>query len=154
MTSQVNQKKLISNTKAGKPASIAKKPDTRTRDLAMIHIAKSQLGLDNETYRSVILLISNNRTDSSAQLDYAERSKLIEHFKARGFKNKGSDKPSVANHKKPLIDKISALLTAQKLSWAYADGISKRMYNRARVQWCTPEELRGIIAALVNKCKK
>lgn len=59
----------------------------RTAQLAQIHIAKKQLGLDDDTYRSVIRLISNNRTHTSSQLDYAERNKLLDHFKARGFKN-------------------------------------------------------------------
>lgn len=58
----------------------------RNNQLAMIHIACNQLSLDEETYRSIIRMMSNGRTDSSAQLDYAERNKLLEHFKSRGFK--------------------------------------------------------------------
>lgn len=59
---------------------------SRNNQLAMIHIARNQLSLDEETYRSIIRMMSNGRTDSSAQLDYAERNKLLDHFKARGFK--------------------------------------------------------------------
>lgn len=59
----------------------------RNNQLAMIHIAKKQLGLDDDTYRDIVRLVSNGRESSAGELDYAERNKLLEHFKSRGFKN-------------------------------------------------------------------
>jgi phage gp16-like protein len=128
------------------------KANSRTADLAKIHIARKALGLDDDTYRGAISLISHGRTDSSGELDHAERAALLDHFNARGWKNTPTA-PDVASAKKKLISKIGALLTDMELSWAYADGIAKQMYKREKLQWCKPQELRGIIAALVKKQK-
>lgn len=131
---------------------MAKPNPNRNNQLAMIHIARAQLGLDEETYRSIIRMMSNGRTDSSAELDYAERNKLLDHFRARGWKNSKTATPKAAKKtNQPLVNKVGALLADMKLPWSYADGIAKRMYNRDRVQWCEAEELRGVITALIKK---
>lgn len=124
----------------------------RINQIAQIHIARADLGLDEETYRSIIRMMSNGRTDSSAQLDYAERNKLLDHFKARGWKNTKTAMPKAAKHSnQDMIRKVGALLADMKLPWSYADGVAKRMFNRNRVQWCEAEELRAVIAALVKR---
>lgn len=126
------------------------KTNSRSADLAKIHIARKALGLDDDTYRGAISLISHGRTNSSGELDHAERAALLDHFSGRGWKNTPSA-PNVAKAKQKLMSKIGALLTDMKLSWEYADGIAKQMYKREKLQWCKPAELRGVIAALVNK---
>lgn len=124
----------------------------RNNQIAQIHIARQQLGLDDDTYRSIIRMMSNGRTDSSAQLDYAERIKLLEHFRARGWKNTKTATPKAAKKtNQSMIGKIGALLADMKLPWSYADGVAKRMFGRDRVQWCEAEELRAVIAALVKR---
>lgn len=131
---------------------MAKPKPHRNNQLAMIHIARAQLGLDDETYRSIVRLVSNGRESSAGQLDYAERKKLLEHFEARGWKNSKMATPTAAKKtNQPLIKKVGALLADMKLAWSYADGIAKQMYKRDRVQWCEAEELRGVIAALVKR---
>lgn len=50
--------------------------------------------------------------------------------------------------------KIQALLCDSGLGWAYADGIARRMHGRERVEWCSPDELRGIIAALTYRSRR
>lgn len=126
------------------------KPDARKSDLAMIHIAKKALGLDDETYRSMLFTVA--RVTSSRELDHAGRIAVLNHMKARGWKN-ATTAPDVTKAKQALIAKIGALLADMQLSWAYADGIAKQMHKREKLQWCKPAELRGIIAALVNKQK-
>jgi phage gp16-like protein len=124
----------------------------RNNQLAMIHIAKKELGLDDDTYRGVLRLISNGRTDSSRELDYGERKKLLEHFEGRGWKNTKTATPKAAKKtNQDMIRKVGALLADMKLPWSYADGIAKRMFGRDRVQWCEAEELRAVIAALVKR---
>ena len=49
------------------------------------------------------------------------------------------------------LEKIGALLADAELSWAYADGIAKRMYGVERVRFCSPEELQSVIAALAKR---
>lgn len=68
--------------------TFAKRNGTQLRnaELAQIHIAKTQLGLDEETYRAIIFAISHGRTRSSSDLDWTDRKNLLEHFKAKGWK--------------------------------------------------------------------
>ncbi len=126
------------------------KADTRMAQLAQIHIAKKDLGLDDETYRAMLWTCA--RVHSSADLDHAGRAKVLDYLKSRGWKQ-ARTKPEVANIKKPLIAKIAAMLSEMDLTWAYADGIARQMYKRDKVQWCNPSELRGIVTALVKKQK-
>lgn len=56
----------------------------RNAELAMIHIARKDLGLDDDTYRDVLWTVG--RVRSSKDLDWTGRKKLLEHFKAKGWK--------------------------------------------------------------------
>ena len=57
--------------------------DQRRRDLATIHMAKAQLGMDDDAYRAILWSVT--RVKSSADLDWAGRSKMIDHLKACGW---------------------------------------------------------------------
>jgi phage gp16-like protein len=52
--------------------------DYRRSELAKIHIAKAQLGLDDDTYHDILWTLS--RVKSSADLDSQGRFKLLAHF--------------------------------------------------------------------------
>lgn len=56
--------------------------DQRQNDLAAIHIAAKQLGLDRETYEA--LLWSLCRVRSAADLDWAGRKRVLDHLASRG----------------------------------------------------------------------
>lgn len=77
----------------------------RNNDLAKIHIAKKDLGLDDDVYRDVLWTICRVRT--SSELDIAGRAKLLEHFKSRGWKPKR--KKVGPKSKGEAVDKIRAL---------------------------------------------
>jgi len=66
----------------------------RSTDLAMIHIAKKELGLDDDTYRAVLWQVA--RVESSKDLDHAGRAALLDHFKARGWIKKKPTKAKQA----------------------------------------------------------
>lgn len=119
----------------------------RNSELAMIHIAKKELGMADDTYRSMLWACA--RVSSSKDLDYAGRAKVLAHLKACGWKKPTA--PNVTQIKKPLIGKIGALLADMKLPWSYAEGIAKQMYKRTKLEWCSPQELSSIVAALVKK---
>lgn len=122
----------------------------RKRQLAQIHIAKSDLGLDDDTYRALLQDVAG--VDSAARLNAKQRAAVLERFESKGWKNKKhKGKPrTVSADKAPLISKIGALLADMKLPWSYADGIAKQMYKVERVGWCKQNQLRAIIAALVK----
>lgn len=129
--------------------------DHRKRELAMIHIGKQQVGMDDESYRA--MLWACGRVHSSKDLDYAGRQKVIEHLKKCGFKvakpNAGRAHPGRphnidSDQRGPQLRKIEALLTDAGREWAYADGMARRMFQVDRVALCHEGQLQKIIAAL------
>lgn len=56
----------------------------RNAELAQIHIARAQLGIDEETYRAILWTVA--RVKSSKDLDWTGRKKLLEHFRAKGWR--------------------------------------------------------------------
>lgn len=89
--------------------TFAKRSGTQLRnaELAQIHIAKTQLGLDDETYRAVLWTVA--RVQSSKDLDWTGRKKLLEHFKARGWKPAA---PKKAKATKPVSEGQEGLVVA------------------------------------------
>lgn len=59
--------------------------DYRRSELAKIHIAKKDLGLDRDTYEDILWTIC--RVKSSANLDSQGRFKLLKHFRSLGWKS-------------------------------------------------------------------
>lgn len=57
--------------------------ERRKRDLASIHIAKKELGLDDDNYRFTMRAICG--VESAAYLDFLGRQKLLTHFRALGW---------------------------------------------------------------------
>jgi phage gp16-like protein len=125
--------------------------DIRKRELAQIHVAKSQLGLDEETYRAMLWTVA--RVKSAADLDWAGRKKVLDHLKAGGFKIKS--RPAPAANKAGLVSKIRALLIAlDNKPDGYADGMARHMFHIERFEWCDSVQLRKIIAALGYQQKR
>lgn len=125
------------------------KANMRNRELAQIHIAKKDLGLDDETYRDMLFTIA--RVRSSGELDHAGRRRVIEHLHTRGWKPKAGVKPKTPNagsSKTALISKVGALLTVLNKSWPYADGMAKKMFKVEKLIWCTPQQIHKLVAAL------
>jgi phage gp16-like protein len=88
------------------------KPETadkiREREIRLIHVAKRELQLDDDTYRA--MLFSLCRVRSSSDLDWSGRKKVLDHMKARGFKVKSS--PANKNAKDAEYRKVRALWKA------------------------------------------
>jgi phage gp16-like protein len=61
--------------------------DFKTRQLAKIHIAKKDLGLDEDTYRAIIKEQSKGRTASSTDLTMLERARVIRHMVQHGWED-------------------------------------------------------------------
>lgn len=128
--------------------------DQRSRELAAIHVAKKQLGLDDDTYRDMLWTVA--RVRSAGDLDHAGRQAVIEHLRRRGFtkafkqaapRNFGT-KPAVPADRQALVDKLEALLTDGAKPWNYARAMAKRMYGVDQLEWARADQLRGLIAAL------
>lgn len=70
----------------------------RNAQLGQIHIAKKDLGMDDETYRDFLFL--HTKKSSAADLDMHARFKLIQAFKNAGWKSKRSRQTSMNIYKK------------------------------------------------------
>lgn len=131
-----------------------KRADERRKDIQLIHIARHQLGLDEQTYRDMLWACA--RVCSSTELDYAGRKKVLDHLKGCGFKaTKAAARPAPAQDKAALVGKIRALLIElDNKPDTYADGMARNMFKIERFEWCTPEQLGKIVAALSYQAKR
>lgn len=70
--------------------------------LAAIHVAKKQLGLDEDTYRAALVNITGKA--STRDMTEAERNKVVAAFRDRGFKpgSNGTRKPLEGRYAKKL----------------------------------------------------
>ncbi len=144
-------------------------------ELAKIHIAKQQLGLDDDTYRALLRRIIDlnpvhltalGKTKavegviSAKYLTAYGRAAVLEHLKASGFTGKAAHpgKPHNTDSKTsgtaPQLRKLEALLAEAGRPWAYASAMARHMYKKDTLAFCNSQELAGLIAALVKDAKK
>ena len=116
---------------------------------AKIHIAKAQLGLDDDTYRA--LLTRETGKDSCGRMNLRELEKVLATMERHGFvptrKTMGR-RPDPRRSAAKMIKKIEALLLDNGLTWAYAHGMAKRMFGVDQVHWLGDEKLHKLVAAL------
>lgn len=107
------------------------KPETadkiREREIRLIHVAKRELQLDDDTYRAMLWSLA--RVKSSKDLDFTGRKKVLDHLKARGFKVKTA--PANKNASDSRYRKIRVL-------W-------KELKKRAMVEKDTDQAVRAYI---------
>lgn len=75
-----------------------------SRSIAAIHVAKKELGLDDDTYRAALVQVTGK--SSSAAMSEAERRKVLEHFRQRGFKG------AATGRRQPLEGRFAGKLQA------------------------------------------
>lgn len=127
----------------------------RTDDLAKIHIAKKDLGLDDDTYRGMLWTCA--RVHSSKDLDYAGRAAVLDHLKARGWKPKP---PVKAKQKAKLSDEPQHKMIRGLWLELHANGIVidpsekaiarfiKNQTKIDRMEWLTINQASQIIERL------
>lgn len=125
----------------------------RNQQLSKIHIAKKDLGLDDETYRALLARVTGQ--SSAKDLTPLQVAKVLQEFERLGWKSKqGRSKPKPAADKAKLVGKIEAQLAEAGRPWEYGDGLAKRMYNLDRLEWLDAEQLGGVVAALAKDAKR
>ncbi|WP_416053111.1 gp16 family protein [Cupriavidus basilensis] len=119
-----------------------------TTTLAKIHIAKKQLAMDDDAYRAMLQSVGG--VSSSKDLTALGAAKVLRHLEKCGFKPLAhvGRRPTPTADRKPLVGKIEALLAEAKRPWAYADSMASRMFKVDKLDWCTPDQLWRIAAAL------
>lgn len=125
--------------------------DPRRKDLARIHMAKAQLAMDDATYRDLLWQVAGCL--SAADLNPLQRAKVIARMQQLGFmeanqaKGKHPGRPR-STDAVPMLGKVEALLADAGREWAYAHSLARRMCRVGRLEWCRPDQLGKIIAAM------
>ncbi len=130
--------------------------------LKKIHIARRDLGLDDDVYRSILARVAGVR--SSKELTPRQIGRVLAEFERLGWEPKPSAKsaakrtgraaPSPSEARQALVGKIEAQLAEAGRPWEYADGMARRMFKVERVEWCDPDQLRRLVAALAYDAKR
>jgi phage gp16-like protein len=131
--------------------------NTRNLQLSKIHIAKKDLGLDDETYRALLARVAGVR--SAKDLNPRQIGAVLAEFSRLGWesapaKKHGRKAPKAAPDRVKLVGKIEAFLAEAKRSWAYADGMAMRMFQVERVEWLDPAQLQKMVAALTYDARR
>lgn len=122
------------------------------KEIALIHIAKSQLGLTEDEYRGIL---SSVGASSSKELDYQRFDELMNQFRARGFKPLSGSKRAAGKHsdlpkeKQPMLSKIGAILAELEMPWKYADRVARKMFGVDSLRWCTTDQTWKVLQALI-----
>jgi len=131
--------------------------DHRTSQIRTIKVAVRQLGLDEETYRALLVRVTGK--SSCAQMNIAERGKVLDALKAQGFELVRSGQ-SVFHHRpkdtrrEPKADntrmlrKVEALLADAKRPWDYAHSMARHMFGVDRLEFLRGGQLHKLVAAL------
>ncbi len=173
------RKALSSPDGCRKPAPAGRKrgnvrDEQRKALLAKIHVAKKQLGLTEEEYRA--LLDGHFGAASAADLGLTDLKRLVLVMADYGFKPSKGHARRGATRKKtipatleqdnlgraPLMKKIEAQLAEKgraegtDMPWGYAVAILKRQSGGVTrcFEHATPEQLRGVIAALTRDARR
>lgn len=127
----------------------------RRAQLATAHMMAARLALDTDTYRALLERLTGK--NSMAKMDFSERRKVLDELRrlsgdtARRMRRMVPPPGAPAGVREELaamIGKLEAMVSELDLSWAYVDGMSKRMFHVDRAQWCTAEQLHKLVAAL------
>lgn len=127
----------------------------RNVQLAKIHLAKKQLGLDDDTYRAILARVCGVK--SAADLNARQMPLVLQEFQRLGWKpvktNQGK-RPNPAASKAALMGKIEAQLSTANRSWAYADGMAQHMFKVEKVDWLDEKQLLRLIQALAIDARR
>lgn len=124
--------------------------ESRKSLMAKLHIARKDLGLDEDTYRAMLENLTNWR--SAADCTDRQLVMLVAALRKRGWKDSRPKGPKVRPEFEEALGKINALRLDTKKSWAYVESIAKRMYG-VGLSWLDGEQLRGVITAMTKHQK-
>ncbi|OGS90835.1 MAG: hypothetical protein A2Z95_06100 [Gallionellales bacterium GWA2_60_18] len=131
--------------------------DQRRRDLAAIHAAKRDLIMSDEAYRDILWSVA--RVRSAGDLDQAGRSKMLDHFRACGWKpvarvNEWAFIDKAAADRQPLLRKICAVCRSMKVGKAYAEGAARRQTGVERKLEMMDQGQLWILAGILDRTRQ
>lgn len=127
----------------------------RRADLARIHILSKELGFTRDEYESVLFSIA--RVRSAGDLDHVGREQVIEHLAARSRKSQSNEWSFIdraSADRQPMLRKLLMLCRSKGYGKHYLDGMAKQMFAVDVVEFCRPDQLHSIVAALVKHVER
>lgn len=134
----------------------------RRRELGLIHVAKSNLALADDSYRAILERVAG--VESSAKLDAAGRRKVLDHFKSLGWNPEGArrkragDRPRASTWAAPKIRALwLSLYHLGELTDPSESALAafvKRQTGSDALQWLTPAEANAAIEGLKGWCER
>lgn len=126
----------------------------RNREIAAIHVARQQLGLDETQYRE--LLEAWTGKTSATKLSQEERHLVLNHFRRMGFERRETPgRLVIEDDDKPQVKKIKALwLELHRLgkvespTLAALNAYVNRMTKLSHVNWLTPAQAGRVTEAI------
>lgn len=132
----------------------------RKADLAAIHIAKAELGWDDDQYRDILWAVC--RVRSSAQLDHTGRKRFLAHLRACGWS--GSSKAGRGPNRAPAAAR-KPLSGPQRKMWSLwqqlyeaklvndrrmpaLTAFAERQTGVSRLEWLNPAQEDLVIQSL------
>lgn len=124
-----------------------------------IQIGRRQLGMDDDTYRAMLMRTVGATT--SKGLTPRQIGCVLAELERLGFQPTSPRKAAAgrqtaepAPERAALIGKIERQLAEAERTIAYADGMARRMFKVERVEWCDPDQLRRLVAALAYDAQR
>lgn len=131
--------------------------DNKKRDITLIHVARQQVGMAEDTYRE--LLRDRFKVKSSTALNAAQRQQLLDHFKSLGFEvvskkaNEWAFIDKAAADRRPLLKKICMVCKSMQVGKAYAEGAAKRQHGIDRKLEMMDERELWLLAGVLERTK-
>ncbi|WP_375591737.1 gp16 family protein [Chitiniphilus eburneus] len=127
-------------------------------DLAKIHIARQQLGMDDATYRAMLQNVAG--VSSARDLTTTGAARVLQHLERCGWRPTTGHgrRPVVTAARRAQLEKVEALLADAGLPWAYLTGGRPSMLRRLagvdQLEWASHDGLRNVIAALAIQARR
>ena len=135
-----------------KTAAAKYQPQNRNAIVAKVHVAKKELGLDEETYRALLKDVTGQ--ESTKELTMPQLESVIERLIKQGFKPKKTKADRAFAQDAP-SKKIRALWLELNKAGLVKDpnesalcAFVKRQTGVEALQWLTPDQSRNVIEAL------
>lgn len=143
--------------------SAPRQADDRRRELGLIHMAKANLALADDSYRAILARVAG--VGSAADLDASGRARVIAHFKSLGWnpakRRKAARAAGRARADSGLVRKIRALWLSLWQLGALADpgeaalaAFVKRQTKVDAPDWLTAAQCNAVIEALKSWCAR
>ena len=124
--------------------------------IAQVHIAKKDLGLDDDTYWAALEQVTGKT--SCSDIDDAGLAKVVSHFKAHGWKPKAASSHHRPKSKKRHVRYIYVLwrelTNAGVTNKNGLNAFVKRQTKTDSVEWLTAAQGNQVIEALKDMSKR